>query len=111
MMCVIAFAAAWLPALPLPRKAAYLRLGGPVLMTDAEEGDASRTPLEPRPCPRLLPALASAAWSVGPVRAAATRHPDQPTPAPHRLDPHVSHLCQALTWTCWAAASVTKRRA
>uniref|UniRef100_A0A7S0F0P8 Lon N-terminal domain-containing protein n=1 Tax=Phaeocystis antarctica TaxID=33657 RepID=A0A7S0F0P8_9EUKA len=38
MMCVIAFAAAWLPALPLPRKAAYLRLGGPVLMTDAEEG-------------------------------------------------------------------------
>ena len=44
MMCVVAFAAAWLPALPLPRKAAYLRLGGPVLMTeDAEDGDATLT--------------------------------------------------------------------
>ena len=48
MMCVVAFAAAWLPALPLPRQAAYLRLGGPVLMTDAEDGDATRTHFRPR---------------------------------------------------------------
>ena len=48
MMGVVAFAAAWLPALPLPRQAAYLRLGGPVLMTDAEDGDATRTHFRPR---------------------------------------------------------------
>lgn len=48
MMGVVAFAAAWLPALPLPRQAAYLRLGGSVLMTDAEDGDATRTHFRPR---------------------------------------------------------------